>query len=322
MIEDITSVKRGDYYYIRYLIKNVGNADAGQSTAYLYIDGKYVASDTVQIDEGQSKWGEFGYKIKGDGKAHSIKVCADGNNRIVESNENNNCREERLTFPLSAVVVLKPDLVIQDISLDKKDGYCYIKYLIKNVGNARSSTALNYLYVDGKYVASDTSISLNPGQSTWEEFSYKLKGTHTIKVCADGNNKIAERNEKNNCREEKLTCPLTVYPVVKPDLTIEYVDVKYDKKIKAYKITYRIKNAGAGTAGQSVTYIWRNTNKVSKLILKDNVESLLPGKSITKTVTYSGYIGTYDSIKVCADGNNKIAESNEKNNCKTWYTIY
>jgi len=73
MIEDITSVKRGDYYYVKYLIKNVGNADAGQSKACLYIDGKYVASDTVQVDKGRSKWGEFGYKIKGHSYNKSLR---------------------------------------------------------------------------------------------------------------------------------------------------------------------------------------------------------------------------------------------------------
>ena len=105
-IQDITAVKKGDYYYIEYLIKNSGNANAGQSETYLYIDGKYVASDTVSSLSGkQSTWQSFNYKIKGDGKAHVIKVCADATRKVTESNEDNNCREKSITFPGTAVII-------------------------------------------------------------------------------------------------------------------------------------------------------------------------------------------------------------------------
>ena len=105
VIKDIKLTKMDGYCYVDYLISNTGTVSALASTAYLYVDGKKVASDsTSALAPGASRWDRFtAYRTTG---THTYKVCADGSNAISESNEANNCRTEKLTCPEAK----KPDL--------------------------------------------------------------------------------------------------------------------------------------------------------------------------------------------------------------------
>ena len=83
-------------------------------------------------------------------------------------------------------------------------------------------------------------------------------------------------------------------------------------------IYYTIKNNGEGAAGASTTYMsWSG----GKLISTDNVLPLAPG--LTRSESFSPY--TFDSsgfdINICADGNRKIAETDETNNCERHYAL-
>ena len=159
----------------------------------------------VSLVKGQSKWEEFSYKIKGDGKAHSIKVCADCANEILESDEKNNCMEKRITFP--AGVVLRPDLMIEDAnrSYDAKKKITTFTYRIKNVGISKAAQSVTYIYkvgISGKLslIKTDAVPSLNAGEIKTRVVSYNEDVSYAdIKICADGNNKIAESSEANNC---------------------------------------------------------------------------------------------------------------------------
>jgi hypothetical protein len=86
--------------HILYSIKNQGNAAAGASHSYLYVDGVYKASDDVgSLAAGASSVTEqfVSYTWICSGASDTIKVCADGDNAVSESNENNNCKEKICT---------------------------------------------------------------------------------------------------------------------------------------------------------------------------------------------------------------------------------
>jgi hypothetical protein len=90
---------------IRYKIKNVGEGSVvnppGGTTPFcnaLFIDGELVVKDCVNIHEmlpGQYIDNPFDYDWEMTPPEHEIKVCADWDKVVEESNEQNNCLEKR-----------------------------------------------------------------------------------------------------------------------------------------------------------------------------------------------------------------------------------
>jgi len=89
-----------------YKIKNQGNADAKSSQSYLYVNGLQQASDYAEpLAPGQERTDSFSSYVwrfdpsfpvitsaaQEDLPTTSVKVCADAENAIVESDEGNNC---------------------------------------------------------------------------------------------------------------------------------------------------------------------------------------------------------------------------------------
>jgi len=81
---------------IYYRIRNQGNANARYSYSKLWIDNSYKARDYVpSISAGSQRIESFYYYTWiCSGQRDQIRVCADGDYGISESNEANNCREE------------------------------------------------------------------------------------------------------------------------------------------------------------------------------------------------------------------------------------
>jgi subtilisin family serine protease len=86
---------------ISYSIKNQGNANAGSSYSNLWVDGTYKTNDYLSsLTAGSSSNRAFSYSWTCSGSSDIIQVCADANNYIVESNENNNCLTKTFTCPV------------------------------------------------------------------------------------------------------------------------------------------------------------------------------------------------------------------------------
>jgi hypothetical protein len=80
---------------IHYILKNQGDATAGNSISRLWIDGEEKAIENVgNIEKEATYEGSFDFNWECSGENDNIKVCADANNNVDESDENNNCREE------------------------------------------------------------------------------------------------------------------------------------------------------------------------------------------------------------------------------------
>lgn len=146
-----------------------------------------------------------------------------------------------LTVRVTPAVFGKPDLVVTDVWFTA--GIVY--YTIKNLGDAEAKASRSDLYIHGILKDDDYVEKLAPGEETTESFSSyafqydpsypvitggaveKMDLPETpIKVCADGKNAIAERNEGNNCGSHS------------PGFIFEYDFVE-----KAHQATWR---SGAG----------------------------------------------------------------------------
>lgn len=88
---------------------NTGSGDAGASTTLITIDGVNVATEAVlALSVGGSHTATLGpFTMTGD--SDMIEVCADGDDTVPESNEANNCKENRFEYP--APVLTPPGLV-------------------------------------------------------------------------------------------------------------------------------------------------------------------------------------------------------------------
>jgi len=113
-----------------------------------------------------------------------------------------------------------PDLVIDDMKLDKA---CNVMVRVKNLGPGsvpdevwtihKPESSSVYLSIDGKGWGGATIWKFDPGKSLQPsggtaiyKSTLKVTGTAVIKATIDHTSQVAEANEGNNARAEKLTC--------------------------------------------------------------------------------------------------------------------
>lgn len=203
---------------VHYKVKNVGDAPttptgmpAKSFCNCLSIDGEQVVKHCITqvLQPGQEVEGVFDYAWKPTPGEHVVKVCADCEQNIEESNEGNNCLEEKwLKENL-------PDLVIDEIICDRNNSL--IGYVLKNIGGeVAKGNHSTTLYVDGKEVAHDpVGVDLKPGdvfKSWFKNYEWPECRNITVKVCADNFNQVKESDEGNNCLEK--TCISYPVPII------------------------------------------------------------------------------------------------------------
>jgi len=85
---------KSEGYRVLYTIKNQGDAQAGTSTTSLLIDETQVDTQTCpSLDPGETYQGTFSGPFTCTDGTDTIKICADSNNNVEESNETNNCKQ-------------------------------------------------------------------------------------------------------------------------------------------------------------------------------------------------------------------------------------
>jgi hypothetical protein len=114
---------------ISYSIKNQGNANAGSSYSNLWVDGTYKTNDYLSsLTAGSSSSRTFSYSWTCSGISDTIKVCADANSNVLESNENNNCLTKTFTCPAPPPCTCTSWLNTGDLCIGMVNG-CYYKYV-------------------------------------------------------------------------------------------------------------------------------------------------------------------------------------------------
>jgi subtilase family serine protease len=145
---------------------------------------------------------------------HTVRAFVDDINRIAESNDNNNTRDESLTVNLPSM----PDLIVTDISWAPAapaagNGVTF-SAVVKNQGTAAtpSGTAINASFlVNGTKVSSalyytssiaaGASVTLTRNSGSWTA----VNGIHAVNAVVDETGLIGELDETNNTYGESLT---------------------------------------------------------------------------------------------------------------------
>ncbi len=273
--------------------------DAGYFYLYMYIDGSWVGTWQLYMDEWS--WGTFSVTITGGLTAgyHTISFCA------------SNCRTEGWSW------IGTPDLQLTDIypptsTVGGQDSI--ITARIDNNGNANAGPFYVYMYIDGEYVTSWYYSSGLPSRSYSEPYVILtgglIAGAHNIQFIVDATNTVMESNESNNTRMETFTWTGT------PDL--EVTDI-YDPTsvISGTNTTIkaRVTNIGYANAGP----FWLDMYIDGQYVASWDFTSGLPAISYSEpyvTIT-GGLVNGIHAIRFIADSLNEVAESNEANNERT-----
>jgi hypothetical protein len=198
---------------IGYRIENIGEATAPAShhTA-LFVkvgeDWEEVCEDHVDValNPGEDYQGWFDCYTWPECQTIEVRVCADRDNTVEESDEDNNCMERIC----ECVPEEKPDLVITDVWNEDST----ICYQIRNIGEVVTPGGhYTALFVDDDYRVSDlVNADLEPGERWRGCFDHEWECTppeDSIAIWADYEDSVAESDETNNFREEIWKCDIT-----------------------------------------------------------------------------------------------------------------
>ena len=231
---------------------------------------------------------------------------------VVQSEIDSGGFTETITLKGDEPPLQQPDLEITEKYETLADGTFTVTYIVTNIGGAAAGASTTCIYIDGVLAATDSVPALEPAEShtgTVGPFDCPCGTTVTVKVCADNDSVVDESDETNNCRENELTCQVCS----EPDLVItQKSETWVSMDDKTYSITYTIANTGTADADASTTFIMIDGKEVAT----DPVPELSAGESYTKTLGPFTMSGDDDAIKVCADRDDVVSESNEVNNCR------
>ncbi|MFC2059551.1 CARDB domain-containing protein [Chloroflexota bacterium] len=312
-----TWVVDGESYIVHYTVENVGGsiAPAGHHVM-LEVDDNKIEQKIVNVAlaPDQSHSGSFNTVVTLTGSSDSVRVHADANGDIEESDEGNNRKYNRIAWPAA------PDL---SVSKDEEwivegDNYT-VYYTVRNQGNAPAPAGHDVsLEIDGTQIETkNIPVSLAPGESYDDSFVGTVTLTDSvdhINVCADIYDDVAESSEGNNCRENTFAWPPA------PDLQTRSTKIKwFEGQVGTYyTVSYRVYNIGnaPAPAGHDVKLTIDGTDVAKKAIPVDLNPNNSYAGSFSKVVSLSD--GS-DNITVCADANTEVTESDETNNCQTKY---
>jgi hypothetical protein len=302
----------GSTLEVTYTVTNNGGGDAGASTTEIHA-GDQIATDSVgALTAGASHTSTvtidpFNCPC---GTAVTVKVCTDNENVVDESDETNNCLENTFDCPPCP----KPDLEITAKSETFDGSTLNVTYTVTNTGGVAAGASTTCIYVDDTEVATDPVGALAAGAThegtvVIDPFDCPCGTTIMIKVCADNEDVVDESNETNNCIENAFNCPSCPGG---PDLVITG---KSETLVgSAFTVTYTVKNNGGGDADASTTGIYADGAQIAT----DSVGALAAGATHEGTVVIDPFdcpCGTAVTVKVCADNENVVDESDETNNC-------
>lgn len=325
-------------------VKNQGNGPAGYSYLryYLSTNNTYDNNDTYLgydfvggLTSGQTSDEDVSFNLPSTltSGTYYILFRADNNDKVDESNENNNLTYIQITVTPTSNI---PDLRIANqsaTSTSTAGGLISATCTVNNNGTGTSVYSYLRYYLstnttvsmDDTYLGNDYVNGLSAGSSSIEAISATLPttlvaGTYYILFQADASNRVDETNENNNLSYVQITITGTNS---KPDLRIRGGQVSPNPTTAGGTIIPQcvIENYGNGNAGVSYLryYLSNDTNYSSNDLYlgSDYVKSLTPGsfssESITVTLPTTLTVGTY-YLFFRVDYDDRVDESNENNN--------
>ena len=290
----------GDTVSFNATIKNQGSGRAEASRLGCYISGSFSGYvDIGEVEPDATAIISFEWKaVSGD---FIVKIVADSEKRVVESNENNNTTTRTIS-------IIPPDIFIPAITWLPEnppigDLVTFTANLTNLGGGAAGGFYIAY-YVDDEFLALSYVSGIISGDNVTSGCDWiATSGRHTFKAVADYNFVVFESNENNNERSVAVT-PLM------PDVSVGTVTWSPADITVGGKTTFAIKieNRGTLNAGPS-----RVAYYIDGVIAGYNdIDLIEAGAFVTKYLPWTVAIGAH-SITIVADASDQVFELDENN---------
>jgi subtilase family serine protease len=294
----------GDMLAFTVTIKNQGDDRAAAEQLACLIDEHPLSTIPVEpVDAGATAVKTVTWKAQAG--PHVFRAVIDSNDRVAESNENNNDK----TYAFS---VLAPDLTIDAISWTPAEpavgDEVTFSIAVVNRGDKRAGVCHLDFSVDGNSRGYTPIYGVEAGASVNETYTWiATQGVHDVRADIDVFHQVTESDEANNSTE--ATCATAL-----PDLTISSITMTPDVISENTTVVFYvdITNQGSSRAGSSsVTFYIEDSQKDS-----DFLGPLEPGATSTANFTWVAG-GKPLTFKAVADAYNQIVESDKTNNTGT-----
>lgn len=298
------SASAGDKVTFAATIKNQGAGCSKSAQATLYVDGlPIVTNDLPEIDAAGSVTRTFEWTATAGN--HKIKVTADVNNRITESDETNNDK-------VTDFATLTPDLVIQNIGWLMEnplaDDKVSFNITIKNQGTGNAGACKLIYTVDKTPGVLENIAPIPAGNTSALTFYLYLKaGTHIVNAAIDYNKKIDELDETNNTK-------VLSFNTIAPDLIIQSITISPATPVSGdnVTITVKVENRGRDKAPNSRLSLSIDGTTVSAM----DIKAIDMGATISQDFSWKAVTGQHEFIAY-ADAGQLIVESDETNNSRS-----
>jgi subtilase family serine protease len=298
----------GENVTFTFTIKNQGNG-AVQSVLGIPYMGS-VRLDSVSF--GAMEPGETGsvsLEWPVAAGVYDVKLVLDPNDRILESDENNN--EKLVGF-----TPILPDVYVNSINWEpvnpSVDEMVTFSIEIGNKGLAPAAITRFHLYLDGKSSVYNTTGPIMAGASETVDIEWAAgPGKHSIRVVADPYDGEKETDEENN---EKTASSLL--GVREADIYVSSASWTPAEPAVGENLTFlvTVKNRGYGEAAYTHLDVYIDNVKT----FSSTIPQLSYGAVYKEQVPWIVEEGSH-TIRIVADADDRVYESDEKNNEKLVY---
>ena len=304
----------------------VANVDStNKSCAFnvtLYVNGSVNGTETVPMlnpDTNTIVSFEWIPNSTGD---FNITVIADPCGCITETNESNNSKTEIVTITESP----QPDLTVTAIYDDTLYNDGFTNTIVATIWNCNTSGwagTFNVTFHNGTNLENETIKVLKPNEKVNVTYYWtpSAGGDYTLNVTADLDDDVNETSESNNSKTKSVY----VNAGKPPDLIVTLVDVPDDVYVnESNTINATIKNNGSS----DITWSFNTTLSVNlvgedgSIVDYETVSSLNAGATANVNYTWTPTAGGTYRLKVVADSDGEVFESDETNNhTYNWSTV-
>ncbi|MFC1988566.1 CARDB domain-containing protein [Chloroflexota bacterium] len=294
----------GDNVTFTVAVKNQGEGKAINPLVVFHVNSQRLDADSPgTIDSGSTSNATFTWLTETG--SHIIELIVDPNNTITESNESNN--KKIADFP-----TISPDLIVQSITWTPEElsvgETVTFSISIENQGRAYAPASVFSYYIGSQTSGTERTPGIAAGNSAIVTFAWTAEaGPLPVRIVLDFENRATESNESNN--ETTATYSGTKVP----DLIVQGIawTPQEPSTGETMTLSVTIKNSGNGRADSSYMAYYIDDTRLGS----DRVDPMEPGETQNRTFTWTVQEGSH-TIRVIADSNRVIPESNEDNNEK------
>ena len=207
---DRTIYSAEDNAVLTFTVRNIGYSKAASaSKVYIYDGDAFLGSMDVEALEADAETGALSYTIEAGRLTpgnHTVRIVADGEKIVSETNEENNGAQIQLT-------VGQCDLGVSKLSLSQEvcntEEAVTLNFTVRNGGTDKAAASFAGIY-DGDTLLGTVEIGeLSRGLSVSKQFVIAAGslsvGEHNLRVVADATKLVSESDEDNNSRGAVLS---------------------------------------------------------------------------------------------------------------------